>query len=265
MEKKISVNGKVAFVSGSNRGIGKAITVELLEQGAAKVYAGARNVASLDGLKAQYGDRLIPVTLDVTNDQSIAAAASMASDVEILVNNAGIAETGSFLGGNLLDSFKNNLEVNLWGVVKVTNALLETLMKQEAGAIVTVSSVVGLANAPMTLTYSVSKAGLHSLIQGLRGELKKTNILVSGVYPGPIDTDMAKGFPIDKESPENVAKDVIQGMADGVEDIFPDPYVQADRTRLCDVPKSCGATVRRCIWRISLNDITSIKLIMDWC
>ena len=223
MEKKISANGKIAFVSGSNRGIGKAITIELLEQGAAKVYAGARNIASLDELKQQYGARLVPVALNVTDDQSIEAAAKIANDVEILINNAGVYAIGSFLGGNLLESLKTNLDVNLWGVVKVTNTFLKAIMKHEAGAIINVSSVVGLANAPATLAYSISKAAIHSLTQGLRGELKETNILVSGVYPGPIATDMTAGYPMDMETPENVAKEILQGMADGVEDIFPDP------------------------------------------
>ena len=75
---------------------------------------------------------------------------------------------------------------------------------------------------PMALTYSVSKAAVHSVVQGLRGELKNSNILVTGVYPGPIDTDMAKGVEMEKDSPENVARDIIRGIAEGKEDIFPD-------------------------------------------
>ena len=222
--KNISVSGKVVFVSGSNRGIGKAIVIELLEQGATKVYAGARNITTLGDLTHKYGDRVVPVELDVTNDQSIENAVATATDVEILVNNAGVNSTGNFLGGGLLESIKTNLDVNLWGVVKVTNAFLSGILKHKEGAIVTVSSVVGLANAPTTLTYSVSKAAIHSVIQGLRGELKDMNILVSGVYPGPIDTEMAAGVPMAKETPENVAKEIINGIKNGVEDIFPDPF-----------------------------------------
>ena len=222
MTKKISVEGKVALVTGSNRGIGKAITIELLENGAKKVYAGARDISSLNELKEQYGDRLVPIELDVTNDEHIANAARVALDVEILVNNAGVLAFGNFSGGNVLESLQANLNVNLWGVVKLTNALLGTLKNQESSAIVTVSSVVGLANMPSGLTYSVSKAAVHSVIQGLRAELNDSNVLVSGVYPGPIDTDMAKDFDMPKDSPETVAKNVIQGIKDGSEDIFPD-------------------------------------------
>ncbi len=220
--KQINVENKVALVSGANRGIGRAITIELLEKGAKKVYAGARKPDSLQDLKQQYGDRLVPIALDVTQDDSISNAAQNAPDVEILVNNAGVFEFGNFTNGNLLESLKANFDVNVWGLVKLTNAFVDSIRSKESGAIVSVSSVAGLANMPAGLTYSASKAAVHSIVQGLRGELKDSNVLVSGVYPGPIDTDMAKDFDMDKDSPENVAQDIVQSIQGGVEDIFPD-------------------------------------------
>jgi NADP-dependent 3-hydroxy acid dehydrogenase YdfG len=221
--KEVTVEGKVAFVTGANRGIGKATTVELLEKGVKKVYAGVRDTSSLSELVDKYGERLVPVELDVTSDESITAAAAVATDVEILINNAGVIPMGNFLGGKLEETLKTNLDVNLWGVVKVTNAFLPTMKDLDSAAIVSVSSMAGLANMPMMMTYSASKAAVHSVIQGLRAELKDSNVLVSGVYPGPIATDMTKGFDMEMETPENVAKAVVQGIEDGVEDIFPDP------------------------------------------
>jgi len=220
--KRISIEGKVALVSGSNRGIGKAVTIALLEQGAHKVYAGARDITTLKELKIRYGGRLIPVELDVTKDETIADVADIADDVEILINNSGIFAVGNFLNGNLLESLQTNFDVNVLGLVKLTNALLGTLRKQESAAIVGVSSIIGLASMPMGLTYCASKAAVHSIIQGLRGELKESNILVSGVYPGPIDTEMTKELEMDKDSPENVAENIIRGIEEGIEDIFPD-------------------------------------------
>jgi len=220
--KKMQVKGKVAFVSGSNRGIGKALTIALLEHGAKKVYAGARDITKLDSLKSCYGERLVPIELDVTSDESISRAAASATDIEILVNNAGIFSVGNFLSGNLLESLQTNFEVNVWGLVKLTNAFLGTLRQQESAAIVSVSSIIGLASMPMGLTYCASKAAVHSVIQGLRGELKDSNIFVVGVYPGPIDTDMTKELEMDKDSPENVAENIIKGLKEGLEDIFPD-------------------------------------------
>ena len=170
-------------MSGANRGIGKAITEALLDNGAKKVYAGARNIASLDGLKAKYGDRLVPVELDVTKDATIASVAETAADIDILVNNAGVLIPGNFTFGNILESMQTNFDVNVWGVAKLTNAFFNSLKEKESAAILTLSSVAGLANMPVASTYSASKAAVHSLIQGLRGELKGSNVLVSGVYP----------------------------------------------------------------------------------
>ena len=229
LQKQIAIEGKVALVTGSNRGIGKAITIALVENGAKKVYAGARNSESLQELKAKYGDRLIPVQLDVTKDESIANAAQMTTDVDILINNAGILAHGNFSDGNILESLKTNLEVNLWGLVKVTNAFFSGMKQRNSGAIVTISSVAGLLNVPSVLAYSISKAAVHSVVQGLREELSKSNILVSGVYPGPVETDMTKGLEIEMESSENVAKLIIQGIRKGEEDIFPDALSQQFR------------------------------------
>ncbi len=217
----INPEGKTVFISGSNRGIGKALALEFLSNGAAKVYAGARNPASLTELAQQFEGRLIPVQLDVTDEQSIAAAAQQIDKVDILVNNAGIFAMGGIINGDVLGSLKTNLDVNVWGVVKLTNALKDKLI-QPNGAIINISSVAGLGNMPMAGTYSVSKAAVHSVTQGLRGELANEAFLVMGVYPGPIDTDMAKDIQMDKDSPENVAKNVIIGLKEGVEDIFPD-------------------------------------------
>ena len=218
----IAPEGKVAFVSGSNRGVGKAITTELLEHGAQKVYAGARNVDSLSELTAIYQDRLVPTRLDVTDDISIATAAENAGDVEIVINNAGVFVTGGVLSSDTLETLRKNHEVYVLGVLKVTNAFIDALRKKPTAASVNMSSVAGLGNMPMAATYSVTKAAVHSITQGMRGELANDNIVVVGVYPGPIDTDMGKNIDMDKESPENVAKDVVQGLIEGKEDIFPD-------------------------------------------
>lgn len=221
---KVNINpaGKVAVVSGSNRGIGRSITIELLERGAKKVYAGARNTGALKELQDKYGDRLIPVSLDVTDDTSIKAAVEQVEDVDILINNAGVFAVGGIFSDQAYNSLQTNLDVNVWGLVKLSKGLVNQLRKPEETAIVNISSVAGLGNMPMAATYSVSKAAVHSVTQGMRGELANTNTLIMGVYPGPIDTDMAKDIPMDKDTPQNVAQNIIQGLINGEEDIFPD-------------------------------------------
>ncbi|WP_422362163.1 SDR family oxidoreductase [Reichenbachiella sp.] len=221
-EVKINPEGKVALVSGGNRGIGKAIVVELLERGAKKVYAGARNPETLVVLKEKYGDQLVPLKLDVTDETSIAEAVKMATDVEILINNAGVLKFDSLLGNEAVANLTDQLAVNVHGVISLTNAFVDGLKQKETAAIAVVSSLAGLANMPVIGTYSVTKAAVHSVTQGYRAELAESNILVSGVYPGAIDTDMTKDMEMGKDTPENVAKAVVDGLIAGHEDIYPD-------------------------------------------
>ena len=237
---KISIDpaGKVVLVSGSNRGIGRALTIEFLERGAKKVYAGARDTATLASLQAQYGDRLVPVTIDVTNQSTINQAAELAQDVDILINNAGILAPGGFLTTEAIEGLNQHFKVNVIGLLNLTNAFVNQLKSKEAAAIINVSSVAGLANMPMLGLYSASKATVHSITQGIRGELANENILVAGVYPGPIDTDMAKGFEMDKDSPENLARNVVQAMTEGVEDIFPDSMSEQVGKQYSTSPKA---------------------------
>jgi NAD(P)-dependent dehydrogenase (short-subunit alcohol dehydrogenase family) len=230
-ELKIDPRGKVALVSGANRGIGRAITIALLENGVSKVYAGARNTSTLALLKSEYGDRLVPIELDVTKDDTISRAARIADDVNILINNAGVLVAGGIFDENAQNALETHFNVNVWGLVKLSRAFVRTLKAGERGAIVNVSSVAGLANMPMLSTYSVSKAAVHSITQGMRGELAEENVGVYGVYPGPIDTDMAAGFPMDKESPGHVADQIIMALKNGIGDVFPDPMaIQAGAT-----------------------------------
>lgn len=221
-EVKINPEGKVALVSGGNRGIGKAIVVELLERGAKKVYAGARNPETLVVLKEKYGDRLVPLKLDVTDKSTVAEAVKTASDVEILINNAGVLKFDSILGEDAVANLSAQLAVNVHGVIGLTNAFIDGLKQKEAAAIAVVSSLAGLANMPVIGTYSVTKAAVHSVTQGYRAELAESNILVAGVYPGAIDTDMTKDMEMGKDTPENVAKAVVDGLVAGHEDIYPD-------------------------------------------
>lgn len=214
--------GKVAFISGANRGIGKAITIALLENGAKKVYAGARDVHSLNNLMSHYMDRLIPVGLDVTDNNAIAEAVESARDINILINNAGVLQPGGFFSKDTLDTFKTQLEVNVLGLMKLSNAFVDILRKNRPAAIINISSVAGLGNMPMIGTYSATKSAVHSITQGMRAELASEEILVMGVYPGPIDTDMAKGIDMEKDSPENVAKNILKALTEGQEDVFPD-------------------------------------------
>ncbi len=219
------VAGRSALVTGANRGIGRAIVEALLERGATKVWAGARRPEAMAALTAAYGARVEALALDVTRDTDVAAAAQKAADVALVVNNAGVAlhVNAPATDAAWLRVGREELEVNLFGAFAVSQAFAPILARQGGGAIVNVISVAGLVNFPILLSYSASKAALHSLTQGLRAALRGQGTQVFGVYPGPVDTEMAAGLTMQKTPPGEVARAIVEGLAAGTADIFPDP------------------------------------------
>ena len=218
-----TIDGSVALVTGANRGIGRAITEALLERGAKKVYAAARDPKTLEALTAQYGDRVVPVQLDVTDAEHVARAVEKANDVDLLINNAGVAQATELTGGSTLEQARHEMEVNYFAPLTLLQGFAEGLASR-GGAVVNVSSIAGLTNFPFFPTYSASKAAVHSLTQGSRALLASKGVAVFGVYPGPVDTDMAKDIPMDKTSPQEVARTILDAVEAGKEDIFPDPF-----------------------------------------
>jgi NAD(P)-dependent dehydrogenase (short-subunit alcohol dehydrogenase family) len=213
----------VALVTGANRGIGRALTQALLERGAAKVYAAARDPETL----AELGDRVVPLRLDVTDARQVAAAVRH-TDVELLINNAGYVQPIDLTDDAIVDAARAEMEVNYFGVLRLVHGFADTLA-QHGGMLVNIGSVAGLSNVPLQPTYSASKAAQHSLTQAARALLAARGVTVHGVYPGPVDTDMAKDLPPQfvKTAPEIVAKAVLDGLESGDEDIFPDPFALA--------------------------------------
>lgn len=216
------IKDKTALVTGANRGIGRAIVEALLDNGATKVYAGARNTAALSELTEKYGERVVPLALDVRDAAQVNAAAGQAGDVEILVNNAGIARQYD-LYTDSLDDVRSEFEVNYFGPLHMIRAFAPILKANGGGAIVNVSSVAGLVNMPSLPGYSDSKAAQHSLTIFARLSLAQQGTQVLGVYPGPVDTDMAKGMEWEKASPASVAGAILDGLEAGETSVFPDP------------------------------------------
>lgn len=221
----MKIQGTVALVTGANRGIGRAIVEALLAEGAAKVYAGARGAADLAAVAALDPARVVPIALDVTHPAEIAAAAAAASDVRLLVNNAGVLSSGSVLESPE-DAVRRDMEVNYFGTLAVSRAFAPVLEANGGGVLVNVLSVVSLASMPALGGYNASKAAAWSATQSLRAELGKRGIAVVSVFPGPIDTDMAKDLALDKTSPRVVAREVLEGIEAGTEDVFPDPMAK---------------------------------------
>ena len=222
----VPIKDKTVLVSGSNRGIGKSFAIQAVEMGAKKVYAAARDKSKLAELVEKYGDKIVPLTLDITIQDQVTAAAAAAGDVEVLINNSGMGGGGPMVGNPNPEGQRMEMEVNYFGMIKMCDTFAPILSANGGGAIVNILSVAGLSSFAFAPGYSASKAAGRSLTQALRVELGKQGTLVSGVFPGPVDTDMAKNVPMDKVSPDSVAVHVYEEIAKGSEDIFPDPFAE---------------------------------------
>jgi NAD(P)-dependent dehydrogenase (short-subunit alcohol dehydrogenase family) len=212
----MEIKGKVALVTGANRGLGAALTSALLEAGCAKVYAAARNVAGLPKGAA------VPVRLDITDPAQVAAAAAQCSDVGILVNNAGIAAFEPLIGAASIDPARTEMETNYFGTLSMCRAFAPVLARNGGGVIANVLSVVSWFNAPAQGSYCASKAAAWSLTRGIRFELRRQGTLVSGIYAGYIDTGMTAGIDGAKSTPAQIALRVVAGIESAAEEIYAD-------------------------------------------
>ena len=214
----MNIESKVVFVTGANRGIGASLVQAFLAKGARRVYAAARNPASV----AFHDERVQAIGLDVTDLASIQNAAQVARDTQILVNNAGVLDWGNLLEAPR-DSFQKNLAVNLWGPLDMDRAFVPVLEQNGDGAIVTILTLLSLASMPGMSAYNASKAAAWSVGLSLRATLAAKSIAVFNVFPGAVDTDMLAGVEMPKTASRDVAQNVLSGLEAGSEDIFPDP------------------------------------------
>jgi NAD(P)-dependent dehydrogenase (short-subunit alcohol dehydrogenase family) len=226
---KNKIEGRTALVTGANRGIGLAVTKALLNAGVRRVYAGARRTETLSSLVEEFGDRVVPVELDITSDAQVKAAASQAEDVNLVINNAGLAiyENETFGGDNgWIEAAKREMDTNLFGTYRMTTAFAPILKENGGGTVANVVSIAGFANFPLFASYSTTKAALHSLTQASRILLAGQGTEVLGIYPGPIETDMSDGAPFEKATPETAAAAIVAGIAAGTEEILTDPMAE---------------------------------------
>jgi NAD(P)-dependent dehydrogenase (short-subunit alcohol dehydrogenase family) len=219
-----SVKDKVALVTGANRGIGKSIVETLLKNGASKVYAAVRNPNSAADLERASGGRVVAVELDLAKPATITAAAKTAKDVQLVVNNAGVLKTASPLDASAIDALQFEIDVNVYGLIRMAQAFAPVLAANGGGAFVQLNSVVSLKNFADFATYSASKAASYSITQGLRDKLGAQGTLVVSVHPGPIATDMADaaGLGAVAEPASLVADGIVAALAASEFHVFPD-------------------------------------------
>lgn len=218
------------LVTGANRGLGLAFARLALAHGAKKVYAGARDPASvtLAGV--------VPVQLDVTDAASVAAAAQALTDVDLVINNAGIASVQFVLADGAEPALRAMLETNLYGVLAMSRAFAPTLARNGGGAFVNVLSVSSWASSPVLAAYAVSKAAAWSLTNAVRNEVREQGTQVLAVHVGPIDTDLTRDFDIVKLPPDTVVERAFAALEAGAAEVMIDELSQAVKAGLSAVP-----------------------------
>jgi NAD(P)-dependent dehydrogenase (short-subunit alcohol dehydrogenase family) len=217
---RVDIAGKSVLITGANRGIGRALVLEALDRGAARVYAATRKPAGK--LAGHHETRVVPLIFDVRAAHLIRAAADQVPTLDLLINNAGISMYDDLSDRALLEQ---HLDVNLFGPYEVTRAFLPQLIRA-AGAIVNVLSLAAVASVPVIPAYSVSKAAALSMSQAQRALLAARGVRVHAVLAGPTDTEMSRDLTVPKASAESVAAAIFDGLLSGADDIFPDPLSQ---------------------------------------
>ncbi|MGQ0698529.1 MAG: SDR family oxidoreductase [Panacagrimonas sp.] len=216
----MKVKDAVVLVTGANRGLGRAFAQEALARGARKVYAGARDPATVDLAG------VIPVKLVVTQPDDVARVLAACGDVSLLINNAGIARFGGFLTAAGLDEARQHLETNFFGPLLLSRAFAPVLAANGGGALLNVLSVASWINTPLLGTYGASKSAAWALTNGLRQELLGQGTQVLGLHVGFIDTDMTRDIDAPKSTPAQVVNAAFDGLEAGEEEVLAD-----ERTR----------------------------------
>jgi len=219
-----TIENRNILVTGANRGIGKAIVEKFLQQGAAKIYAAARDLESLNPLLASYGDRVVSVHIDLNQPATIKKAAEIAKDVDMVVNNAGMLKVESPLSENAIAALQSEMEVNVYGLMRVAQAFAPVLKANGGGALVQLNSVASVKNFADFATYSASKAAAYSITQGLREKLSEQGTQVLSVHPGPIATDMAQSAGLGEmaEPAELIPEAIIAALQKNEFHVYPD-------------------------------------------
>lgn len=208
--------GRTALVTGANRGLGRHFAEQLLKRGA-KVYAGARNPASVDLPGA------IPIALDVTDPESVAAAARTATGVSIVVNNAGSYTGASVVDGSLED-IRREMDTHYYGPLLVTRAFAPQLVEHDSSAVLNVLSVLSWINTPGYGAYAAAKSAAWSLTNALRNELAAQGTQVTALHVGFMDTDMVSHVDAPKSDPATVAELALDAVEAGEPEVLADDF-----------------------------------------
>lgn len=227
----MKIQGSVALVTGANRGLGAAFARGLLAAGAAKVYAAARDPASITV------PGVVPVRLDVTQPEQIAALAQDLPDVSMLVNNAGIGGSGPVLDPKAIETLHRQFETNAVGPLRMAQAFAPALASRDGSAIVNVISALSWVTLPgITGSYSASKAAAWALSNAMRQELQAQGTQVLSLHVAFMDTDMARDVPGPKSSPDEVVRQTLAALEAGQSELLVDDVTRSVHAGLTAQP-----------------------------
>ena len=227
----MKIQGSVALVTGANRGLGAAFAQGLLAAGASKVYAAARDPATI----TQPG--VIPVRLDLTRPDQVESLARELTDVNLLVNNAGIAEMGPILAPGSIEALRRQLETNAFGPLLMTQAFAPTLAAHWGSAVVNVLSALSWFTLPsISGGYSASKSAAWALSNAMRQELTAQGTALLSVHAAYINTDLARGVAAPKLEPEDVVRQTLAALEAGASELFADDTTRSVHAGLTTQP-----------------------------
>jgi NAD(P)-dependent dehydrogenase (short-subunit alcohol dehydrogenase family) len=221
----MQLEGSTALVTGANRGIGAAFARALVEAGAAKVYAGARDLSSVTD------PDVVGVSLDVTDVAAVNALAGELGDVGLVINNAGISTPALPLDIDPAAA-RREFDVNYFGTLAVAQAFAPVLALNGGGALVNMHSALSWISFPDVSNYAATKAAAWSLTNALRLQLRPQGTLVQGVHVGYVDTDMTAGLDTEKTAPRAVADAVLAGLRADEEEVLVDEVSRRVRAGL---------------------------------
>lgn len=224
------LNHSTALITGANRGIGRTFVDELLARGATKIYAGARDPSSIT-----HDPRVTPLTLDITDPEAVSHAASLADDVDVLINNAGLTTFAPLAAGNLED-IRREMEINYFGTLAMVRAFAPILAANGGGSILNVSSMAAWVGMEHSGGYVASKAAVWAMTNALRVELSGQGTQVSGLHMASTDTDMMSSFDIPKNTPQAVVTAALDGLENGELEILADDDTRAFKATLSGDP-----------------------------
>jgi NAD(P)-dependent dehydrogenase (short-subunit alcohol dehydrogenase family) len=234
------LTNQIVLVTGANRGIGRQFVLEALERGVSKVYATARRSETVNFADS----RVVPLRLDLLDHESVVSAAAIASDVTILINNAGISTGAAFVSGDL-GEIRREMDTHFWGTLDVIREFAPTLARNGGGAIVNVLSALSWFAAPGTGAYAAAKAAEWNMTNGVRLELAGQGTLVQGVLLGAADTDISAGYDGPKIDPRQVVVSSLDGLVAGSIEVIADDWTAMVKASLAGDPAEFYAQITK--------------------